>query len=48
MFGKGFLIFGESMTEEEKKNALYNFVQAWKIKNKISCPEVIYQCDWLF
>lgn len=35
------------MTEEEAKTALWNHAKAFVDTQKISCPETIYQCDWV-
>lgn len=36
-----------NQTETEKKNKLWELCKKFVADNKISCPETIYQCDWV-
>lgn len=35
------------MTDEEKKQLLWEHCQKFIKDNRISCAETIYQCDWV-
>lgn len=32
---------------ESAKEELWQVVETWIKKQKVSCPEAIYQCDWM-